>query len=132
VNPAKWSEEAYAGVKKRLSGRLPHASILCGNQVVIQHGPEEFSFYAHLKQHSLKVKVGDKVKAGQPIAQVGSTGHSTEPHLHFQLMDSADFFTANGLPIMFDDVPASAMVQNFKKANTLACSDHMHIVVGGK
>jgi len=44
-------------------------------------------------------------------------------------MDSADFLTANGLPIMFDDVPAQQMVSYLKSANTLACSDALFVEV---
>lgn len=128
IPPAFYSDEAFKKMQDKLAGKAPRTNILCGNYAIIQHGPEEFGFYAHLKQKTLKVKVGDKVKAGKPIAKAGSTGNSTEPHLHFQLMDSADFYTANGLPIVFEDVHASQMVQYLKSANTLACSDNMLVV----
>jgi murein DD-endopeptidase MepM/ murein hydrolase activator NlpD len=54
-----------------------------GNVVVIDHHNGYKTLYAH--NSKLLVKVGEKVKAGQPIAKVGSTGHSTGPHLHFEI-----------------------------------------------
>lgn len=42
-------------------------------------------WYAHLFPNSAKVKVGDKVKGWQQIAEVGTTGYSTGPHLHYQV-----------------------------------------------
>lgn len=53
-----------------------------GKFIKIENG-EVMTVYAHCK--SLKVKKGDKVKIGQTIATVGSTGHSTGPHLHFEI-----------------------------------------------
>lgn len=53
-----------------------------GKFIKITNG-EVMTVYAHCK--SLKVKVGDKVKSGQTIATVGSTGNSTGPHLHFEI-----------------------------------------------
>ena len=44
------------------------------------------------------------MKRGQVIARVGHSGNSTEPHLHFQLMDAAGTARAVGLPIVFDDI----------------------------
>jgi murein DD-endopeptidase MepM/ murein hydrolase activator NlpD len=57
-----------------------------GVRVLIQHKDRNLtSFYGHLKEGSLMVKVGDKVKAGQPIGRVNNSGSSTAAHLHFQL-----------------------------------------------
>jgi murein DD-endopeptidase MepM/ murein hydrolase activator NlpD len=42
----------------------------------------------HLKQGSVMVQVGDVVRQGQPLAAVGNTGHTNEPHLHLQVQDS--------------------------------------------
>jgi Peptidase family M23 len=72
---------------------------LRGNFVVIRHAEGEYSLLAHLQKGSITVRVGDEVKAGQVIARCGNSGYSTEPHLHFQLQDSANFFMAKGLPI---------------------------------
>ena len=73
-----------------------------GNNVVIDHGNGECSAMAHLKQGSVRVKVGDRVRRGQPIAAMGLSGDSDWlPHVHYQLMDSCDFLDAEGLPSYF-------------------------------
>ncbi len=51
-----------------------------GNFTIIDHGNKIFSFYMH--QDEIKVKVGDKIRKGQMVGTVGSTGMSTGPHLH--------------------------------------------------
>ena len=97
---------------------------MAGNYVVIDHGNGEFSAYCHLQEGSVRVKPGDKVTKGSSIAKVGNTGNSGAPHLHFQLMDSPNFFTANGLPMMFEHVPAQVMIAEFPvTGNTLSFSD---------
>jgi murein DD-endopeptidase MepM/ murein hydrolase activator NlpD len=75
-----------------------------GNYVVVQHAGGEFSQSVHLKQGSVRVKVGDAVKQGQVLGQLGHTGNSTEPHLHFQLTDGPDPLFSRGLPIVFQGV----------------------------
>lgn len=72
-----------------------------GNYVVIRHAGGEFSHYAHLKEGSVRVKAGDAVKRGQAIGQLGQTGNSTEPHLHFQLTNGPDPLYSRGVPILF-------------------------------
>lgn len=54
-----------------------------GNLVIISHGNGVQSYYAHCNK--LLVSVGQTVSAGQVIAQVGSTGNSTGPHLHLEI-----------------------------------------------
>jgi murein DD-endopeptidase MepM/ murein hydrolase activator NlpD len=75
-----------------------------GNAVTIDHGNGEFSFYLHLQPGSVRVKAGDTVRAGQRIAAVGSSGNSTEPHLHFQVCDGPDAVMSAGIPIQWKDV----------------------------
>ena len=55
-----------------------------GNYVVINHGDGFSSSYLHMLEN-LQVSVGQKVKAGQIIGYMGSTGMSTGPHLHFTI-----------------------------------------------
>jgi len=54
-----------------------------GNAIVISHGPFQ-TLYGHLS--SVNVRCGDNVVGGQPIGGVGTTGNSSGPHLHFELM----------------------------------------------
>ena len=55
-----------------------------GNFVIINHGNGLVTRYAHLSK--IYVNVGDWVNQGSTIAARGSTGHSTGPHLHFEVM----------------------------------------------
>jgi murein DD-endopeptidase MepM/ murein hydrolase activator NlpD len=70
-----------------------------GNYVVIDHGDGEYSLYAHLQKGSVRVRAGDVVKVGEPIGLLGSSGNSTEPHLHFQLCDAPDPLSCAGIPM---------------------------------
>jgi murein DD-endopeptidase MepM/ murein hydrolase activator NlpD len=77
---------------------------IAGNYIAIDHGNGEFSMYAHLKPGSIKVKVGDAVKAGQVMALLGSSGNSTEPHLHFQVCDRPEPLACAGIPVNFTNI----------------------------
>ncbi|MBW5422179.1 peptidoglycan DD-metalloendopeptidase family protein [Streptomyces sp. BG9H] len=75
-----------------------------GNHVVLDLGGGTYAMYAHVKQGSLAVKAGDEVVAGQHLGSCGNSGNSTEPHLHFQLMDGPDLNVARGVPFSWRGV----------------------------
>ncbi|MFK8044856.1 MAG: peptidoglycan DD-metalloendopeptidase family protein [Crocinitomicaceae bacterium] len=63
-----------------------NVALSLGNYIEIYHASTNtYSYYAHLKKNSVTVQTGDFVIAGQAIAQVGSSGNSTDPHLHYEL-----------------------------------------------
>jgi len=100
--PSESIEQYYGRLMQdqmtRVAGGTP---AVVGNAVVIDHGNGEFSHYAHLRPGSVSVRVGDRVLAGQEIGLLGSSGNSTEPHLHFQVCDGVDSLTCAGIPIQF-------------------------------
>ncbi len=55
-----------------------------GNVIILQHGRKYSTLYAHLSKFNSKLKVGSRVKQGDIIAYVGSTGLATAPHLHYE------------------------------------------------
>lgn len=57
-----------------------------GQQVLINHGNGVKTRYAHCVSGSIRVRPGQQVTAGQQIAAIGSTGNSTGPHLHFEVI----------------------------------------------
>ncbi len=71
-----------------------------GNYVIQEVSSGVYAFYAHLIPGSLKVKVGDTLKAGDAIGLLGNSGNSTEPHLHFQLINQANPLHGEGLPFV--------------------------------
>ncbi|GAA2466913.1 M23 family metallopeptidase [Streptomyces macrosporus] len=81
---------------------------IVGNHLVLDLGDGTYALYAHLMRGSLTVREGERVRAGQVVARVGNTGNSTEPHLHFQLMDGADPHTARGIPFHWRGVGVPA------------------------
>ncbi|MEK7538695.1 MAG: peptidoglycan DD-metalloendopeptidase family protein [Patescibacteria group bacterium] len=61
-----------------------------GNYIVVQHNNNTQTLYAHLS--AVYVPVGAQVSSGQPIGEVGSTGKSTGPHLHFEVRGAKNPF----------------------------------------
>jgi len=61
------------------------------NYVTVYYGAGVGGFYGHIRQGSLRVKVGDPVTTGQPLAAAGNSGASGMPHLHFTMVDQSSF-----------------------------------------
>ena len=75
------------GVEDRQSTGLGDPNVKgkeCGNGVVIDHGQGWQTQYCHLRQNSVVVKSGDRVKTGTKLGLVGQSGLATFPHVHFE------------------------------------------------
>jgi murein DD-endopeptidase MepM/ murein hydrolase activator NlpD len=79
-----------------------------GNAIVIRHADDQYTYYAHMRPSGMKVGVGDQVVAGDPIGEVGNSGDSTEPHLHFHAMTGRDPGDSDGLPVLFESWTSEA------------------------
>jgi murein DD-endopeptidase MepM/ murein hydrolase activator NlpD len=83
------------------------ANALAGNHVILELADGRgFVVLAHLLAGSIRVAAGDSVATGQELGECGNSGNSTQPHLHIQVMDTADQATATGLPMAFRDYRA--------------------------
>jgi hypothetical protein len=71
-----------------------------GNHVILDLGGGHYAMYAHLKPHTVQVHAGQRVQRGQVLGMVGTSGNSSEPHLHFQVMDGPSSLLSNGVPYL--------------------------------
>ncbi|WP_335583136.1 M23 family metallopeptidase [Mycobacterium sp. MS1601] len=94
-----------------------------GNHVVQDLGDGNYAFYAHLQPGTITVKPGDDLAVGQPFAELGNTGNSDAPHLHFHVMDGPDPLMANGLPFV---------INNFGLTQRMASTAGLDVLFTGK
>jgi murein DD-endopeptidase MepM/ murein hydrolase activator NlpD len=101
---------ALDGIPENRPGEVPatedmirEVNLALGNHVILDHGHQEYTFYAHLQTGSVSVQAGEPVRQGKILGRCGNSGHSTEPHLHFHLMDGPQVLASLGLPLVFHD-----------------------------
>lgn len=102
-NPVHVIRDVSISIKNARTFNLKQAidfRSLSGNFIIIEtdHG---YAVYAHAQTGSIQVFPVDKVIPGQRLANVGHSGNSTAPHLHFQMMDHPDPWKAQGIPCRF-------------------------------
>ena len=84
-----------------------------GNHIVIRHGFGYETLYAHLSKY--KVRAGQRVKRGDVIGYVGSTGRSEAPHLHYEVHKNGE--VVNPLNFYYGNISAAEFVAISKLAN---------------
>lgn len=82
-----------------------------GNSVIIRTANNEFLFFAHFKQHSIKVKEGQQVKQGDVLGLCGNSGNSSEPHLHFHIQNTEDMNVATGIKCYFSKIRVNGQLK---------------------
>lgn len=97
--------EAIDGIADNVPPKMNPAQVL-GNHVILDLGNDEYLFFAHLQNGSVKVKPGDHVKPGDPLGLCGNSGNSSEPHLHIHLQTTPRFGDGKGLPLQFQNYVA--------------------------
>lgn len=92
---------------------------ILGNHIVLDLGDGVYAAFAHLRRGSARVERGQRVTAGQQLAECGNSGNSTEPHVHFQLMDHPRVLLAGGVPFRFGGFGDSGGVPAAKQPFTV-------------
>jgi hypothetical protein len=73
-----------------------------GNRVIVDLGDGVYAVLAHLRRGSVRVRVGQRVRAGEVLAACGNSGYTSEPRVHFQLVDHRRPALSAGVPFEFD------------------------------
>lgn len=100
------------GVPDNLPGEM-NPQMVYGNVVMIQEDAGPVAVLAHFKLNSIRVKVGQRVKAGQLIGFCGNSGNSSEPHLHFHVQSRNGFEKGRGMKPYFKKVMLNGKPQTF-------------------
>jgi len=84
---------------------------LFGNYITIDHGDGTYAHYAHLKSRTFRVRTGQRVEAGQILAEAGNSGYSFGRHVHVHVTRSRSI-TAPSVPFQFQDGGAGPVLSS--------------------
>lgn len=96
-----WASLIYLMAVEGFVRQVAGARWILGNHVVVAADDGTHAVLAHLRRGSVAVRRGDRVRAGDQVAECGNSGNSSEPHLHVQLTDSAWVAGSCGRPMAF-------------------------------
>jgi murein DD-endopeptidase MepM/ murein hydrolase activator NlpD len=97
---------------------------IVGNHVVLELEPGRYVLFAHLKQNSVVVNAGDEVACGQPLAQCGNSGNTSQPHLHIQVQSHPDFGNPalTTFPLVFRSARGTVFLRRNDRLTGAGCS----------
>ena len=102
---------AVDGIEDNKPGEL-NPLYIPGNTVILKTENDEYLFFLHFQQHSVKVKEGQKVKKGDLLGLCGNSGNSSEPHLHFHIQNVKDMNRATGVKSYFSNIIVDGELKN--------------------
>jgi Peptidase family M23 len=73
-----------------------------GNHVAVRIRRGVYAIYAHVRSGTVRVRVGQRVRTGQQLGELGNSGNSGAPHFHFGIHDGPDPLTSTSLPHEYD------------------------------
>jgi murein DD-endopeptidase MepM/ murein hydrolase activator NlpD len=92
-----------------------NAKSVRGHYVILDHGCDEFSFFAHFRQGTVVVRSGDQVRCGQCLAECGNSGLFLEPHLRYPMQNTSAPLRGDGPPAFF--------VERLANGRPVACGE---------
>lgn len=98
--------------------------------IIAQRDSGAFVALAHLRAGSIRVAIGEEVTTGQPVADCGNSGNSTQPHVHLQVMDSPNLSIARDVPMAFRcfrEWPRGAKQFRVMYAMSFACASRRRV-----
>ena len=102
--------KVFNGIVDNKIGEM-NSKDITGNTVIIKTKNNEYLFFCHFKNETIKVKQGGKIKQGQLLGLCGNSGHSSEPHLHFHIQNTKDINSGTGIKCYFEKIKVNGKMK---------------------